>query len=145
MKLRILTYCLVNILFYFSLSFAQVLPDSNQIKAWQTFNELSENKWTLRWDEQTGTPAVMYGPKSISYSSIAKPEEAARKFLKEYSTIFNMKSNLSDLSEIRSQESNGVHVIDFQQEYEGIPVLGAEYSVAVGKENEIQMAAGKYF
>lgn len=126
-------------------SLAQVAPGEEQIKAWQAFNEQSGNKWTLRWNEKTGTPAVLYGPKTVSYLSINQPEEIALQFLKDHRAIFKMKSDLSDLSKIRSLESDGVTVIDFQQNYNGIPILGAEYSVAVGADKSIIMTAGNYF
>lgn len=143
-KSRFFSCVLILFLFVWT-AFGQVLPDSVQLRAWSQFNENYQNKWALRWDEQTGTPASIYGAKSVPYSSLTDPEEIARQFLKDHRVIFRMKSDLSDLSRLRSIESRGVHVMDFQQFYNGIPVLGGEYSVAVGSDKAIQMVAGKYY
>jgi hypothetical protein len=136
---------LVLILYgFFSFSFSQVLPDPTQLKAYENFNTRN-GKWILRWDQQTGTPAVMYGSKSISYSSLANNEKIARQFLKDQRAIFSMKNDLSDLSKLRELETKEGAVIDFQQYYKNIPIYYAEYSIAVGSDKTVYMAAGKYF
>lgn len=137
--------CVLLTLSFAFAALGQVLPDSVQLRAWYQFNQDYENKWVLRWDEQTGTPASIYGTKSLPYSSLTDPEEIARQFLKDNRAIFRMKSDLSDLTRLRSIESRGVHVLDFQQLYEGISVLGGEYSIAVGPDKAIQMLGGKYY
>jgi Zn-dependent metalloprotease len=129
---------------FFNFSFSQVLPDSTQLKAYENFNTRN-GKWILRWDQQTGTPAVMYGSKSKSYSSLENKEQIARQFLKDQSAVFKMKNDLSDLSKFREKETNEGAVIDFQQYYKNIPIYYAEYSVAVGPDKTVYMTAGKYF
>jgi Zn-dependent metalloprotease len=128
----------------YDFSFSQGLPDSTQIKAFEKFNSRN-GKWVLRWDQQTGTPAVMYGSKSISYASLENKEQIARQFLKDQSAIFKMKNDLSDLSKLRDLETKDSYVIDFQQYYKNIPIHTAQYSVAVGTDKTVYMAAGKYF
>lgn len=143
-KARLFSISIFLFLFHWTAS-GQVLPDSAQLGAWNDFNNSYQNKWTLRWDNETGTPASIYGGKTTPYSSLTDPEGIARQFLKDHRTIFKMRSDLSDLSLLRSLESRGVHVVDFQQFYEGIPVFGGEYSVAVGPDKTVQTVGGKYY
>lgn len=137
--------CLSALLLLVSIVQSQVLPDSSQLRAWEDFNGQYNRQWTIRWHEETGTPATIYGFKTTPFTSLATPDGIARNFLSQYRTIFKMKESLADLSVLRLIEDNGVYHVDFQQTYEDIPILGAEYSVAVGSDKAIQMVGGKYF
>jgi len=123
----------------------QVLPDQAQTEAWRTFNQKQGGKAFIRWHDETGTPATIYGFKSKPYSALQNPEDIARQFLKDNRIIFKMKIDLSDLNLLSDFEDNGVHHLDFKQTYRDIPVYGAEYSVAVGKDKTIHMAGGTYY
>lgn len=143
-KIRILLSATV-LLFVCGLSLGQVFPDSSQLHAWNQFNKGYRGEWIVRWNEETGTPATIYGSKTLPYASISDPEQIARQFLKENYLVFGMKQDLSDLSVLRKLESTGVTVIDFQQSYQGVDVLGGEYTVAVGPDKAVQMGGGRYF
>ncbi len=128
-----------------SFALAQVLPDNAQQEAWQHFNQQHGGKVFIRWHAETGTPATIYGFKSKPYAGLNRPDEIARQFLKDNRAIFRMDGDLSDLVLLRAFEDNDVYHIDFKQTYDGIPVYGAEYSVAVGADKTIHMAGGRYY
>lgn len=142
MKCRV--FSLIFFFFFTTFSFCQVLPDSSQFEAWKNFNDSYLGKWIIRWHEETGTPATIYGYKTEPIN-FADAEAIARQFLIQYRTIFKMQESLSDLTLLRRLQDNGLTHIDFQQSYKGIPVLGGEYSVAVGSDKAIQMVGGRYF
>jgi len=48
------------------------------LEAWKNFNEHNQNRWIVRWHEETGTPATIYGYKTEPYTSLATPEVIAR-------------------------------------------------------------------
>jgi Zn-dependent metalloprotease len=135
----------VLLLFLCGLSLGQVSPDSSQLRAWSQFNKGYRGEWNVRWNGETGTPATIYGSRTARYASISDAEQIARQFLKDNYLVFGMKQDLSDLSILRKLESTGVTVIDFQQSYRGVDVLGGEYTVAVGSDKAVQMAGGRYF
>lgn len=133
---------LVQIVLPFRL-LGQVGPDSIQIAAWDAFNNFYTNNWTVRWNENTGTPAFLFGHKTHPYGGT--PDQIARIFLLENKTMFNMKDTLQDLTLERIRESQGITHIKFRQTYEGVPVYSAEYYVHIGSDNRINMVNGKYF
>ncbi|MBW8036640.1 MAG: hypothetical protein FVQ79_13710, partial [Planctomycetes bacterium] len=143
--MRRIGYILGLLAAFASFALAQVLPDSAQQEAWQHFNQQHGGQVFIRWHVETGTPATIYGFKSKPYATLSGPEEVARQFLKDNRAIFKMDVNLSDLVLLRAFEDNGVYHIDFTETYQGIPVYGAEYSVAVGADKTIHMAGGRYY
>ncbi len=143
--MRRIGYILGLLAAFASLAFTQVLPDAAQLEAWQHFNRQHEENAVIRWHKETGTPATIYNFKSVAYTSIGKPEEIARQFLKDNRDIFKMKANLSDLVLLRQLEDNDMYHIDFRQTHKGIPVYGAEYSVAVDLDKTVHMTGGKYY
>lgn len=122
---------------------SQVTPDTAQIIAWEQFNSNYGNNWTIRWNEDTGTPASIYGHKTAPFSGTS--EDIARSFLIENRDIFNMRSDLADLVVEQIRESHGVTHVKFGQTYNEIPVYSGEYSVHFGSDNRVQMANGRYF
>ena len=139
------SYILGLLVAFSSFATGQVLPDQAQQEAWQNFNQKHGSKVFIRWHDETGTPATIHGFKSKPYSALRNPEEIARQFLKDNRVIFKMKKDLSDLNLLRDFEDNGVHHLDFKQTYRNIPVYGAEYSVAVGKDKTVHMGGGRYY
>lgn len=126
-------------------SLAQLVPDSAQLSEWNSFNSKYKEKWDICWNNETGTPGMIFGFKTQAYGTVSDAEAIARQFLKENRKLFKMKADLADLSVLRKLRSKDVDVIDFQETYQGIPVLGCEYSVVVGDDKSVRLAHGKYF
>ena len=122
---------------------SQVTPNPAQIIAWEQFNSNYGNNWTIRWDEDTSTPASLYGHKTTSY--FGNTVNVARSFLIDNRAIFNMRDDLADLVVKQIRESHGVTHIKFGQNYNGVPVYGGEYAVHIGSDNRVHMANGRYF
>lgn len=72
---------LIALFAFANVAFGQMLPDSTQLQAWKDFNDRHQGRWIVRWDEETGTPASIYGSKTPALNSRGTPEEIARQFL----------------------------------------------------------------
>jgi hypothetical protein len=105
-------------------TFGQVRPDTAQLSAWERFNSKYSYRWTILWDEQTGTPTAIYGHKTeANYFDVASPEIAARNFFLQNRTLFNIRPGIDDFQLIRNQTTLRVRHIDFQQIFRGVPVF----------------------
>ena len=124
---------------------AQKLPTDLQLRAWDQFSAEHQGQAVVQWNRDTGVPGIMYGFRSMSYSSKETPELAARHFLDDNRSLFRSPVGTSDLVLARSREDHGVHHIDFQQIYDGLIVLGGQYSVAVEGDNSVHAVAGRYY
>lgn len=120
-------------------------PDVVQLQTLEQFQTRHSSDLTVKWNNKTGTPSILYGFAWSSSSSEKNPQALARQFLNENRALFKMREGLSDLSLSRLRERNGVRYIDFQQYYEGIPVFGAEYRVVIGKDNTVHATGGQYY
>src|SRR5574341_354198 len=63
--------------------------------------------------------------------------KSVRNFLMEYSALFGIKIDLSDLEFIGKADGIGTVHIRYQQHHEGIPVLNAFTTVHLNKEHKI--------
>ncbi len=121
-------------------TFAQ---DSTQISAWNSFKTQNPGNWTIRWNDKSGTPAVIYLGKTKQFKGTAK--EIASSFLKENHKLIKMKADLSDLKFVRTLSHRGINDVKFQQTFNGIPVEGAEYMVHILSDGSIDMINGTYY
>ncbi|QXD15826.1 hypothetical protein GQ464_002435 [Rhodocaloribacter litoris] len=139
-----------RLLLFFTLTFlalapasAQPQPDTAQRAALDAFTARHGASWHIRWNEHTGTPASIFWGKTLPFTGT--PLEAARTFLQENHKLFKMRSDLSDLTHIRTQAHRGIHHVKFQQTYQGLPVEGAEYLVHIHEDGGVDMANGTYY
>jgi Zn-dependent metalloprotease len=122
---------------------AQNQPDAAQRVALDAFTARHGDSWRVRWNERTGTPASIFWGKTRPFKG--SPVEAARAFLRENRELFGMPPDLSDLRHIRTQTRLGINHVKFQQTYQGLPVVGAEYLVHVHEDGGVDMANGVYY
>ena len=145
MKTKIVVLCILFLTSAISMAVAQVSPDSVQKGLWEAFNQRYQGKWTIRWDEETGTPASIYGHRTEATSQItAGAEVVAKNFFAQNKRLFKLRANADDLTIKRQLEHQGMHHLYFLQTYSGIPVYGGEYNVTLGQDGSVRMVSGKF-
>jgi Zn-dependent metalloprotease len=116
-------------------------PAADLVAHWQAFRSRSSEPMAITWSMQ-GTPESIFGQLSEPVGVVS--ELTARSFLAENTQLFKMSGDLSDLKLERSFESPmGRHFV-FKQEYEGVPVYGAETSVHYNREGRIVALNNSY-
>ncbi|MEJ2745135.1 MAG: hypothetical protein P8123_05540, partial [bacterium] len=74
----------------------------------------------------------------------AAPEAVSRAFLKEYGSLFGVKSQAEELKVMRVRSAGGDRsFVRFQQHHKGVPVLGGEMVVQTDKKRNVVSANGE--
>ena len=74
------------------------------------------------------------------------PEQASRAFLNDHRAIFGIENIREELQIARSNESkDGRSRVQFQQMYQGLPVINSGYLVARNAEGAIHYVSGDYY
>jgi len=123
--------------------FAQVLPDSTQLRALEKFREDNGNNWIVRWDYKTGLPASVFGGRVNMKGN--NPETTARKFLQKYSQLFKIDPDNSNFKSKKITSRDKMYYVSFQQVYHNIPVYGAKYIITTDPYGNILSAKGRYY
>lgn len=145
----VISYMFVQGLGCFSILQAQELrPDSTQLRAFETFN--SQYGYQVYWSPKTGTPEAIFGAVTkqarVTDAVEQQPEKLARRFLKNQTAIFKMKQDLEDLEISRIRSVRGITHVDFQQKYQGVPIVGAKYFLHIDEaDKSVPMVNGYYY
>jgi Zn-dependent metalloprotease len=101
----------------------------------------SETPLAVSWSSRTNTPSSMYGELSAVYSKASLA--AATQFLADNAVLLGV----SDLQELKLQrEFNspmGQHYV-FQQQYQGLPVFGAQAAVHFNQQGQVVAVTNSY-
>ena len=119
------------------------MPTEAQKSEWKKFKKQDFVKWSISWDNKTGSPGFLYGPGISKYKGDAKT--IAKNFIEEIKGLFQKTEKANDFEIIKTKTVNGISHVRFQQNYNGIPVYGAQYIVHINKDNEVYLANGKFF
>ena len=109
---------------------------------WEAFRKANGLKWSVGWDHLLGTPRVLDGGRTEPIPGT--PEEAARRFLARYSSLFGMTHDLRDLKTLRIQESPGGTHVYFDQSFRGLPVFKGGVDVHLTERNEVHLVYNRY-
>ena len=60
------------------------LPNNSQLDAWEQFIIENGSNWKLRWNDQTGTQASLYGGKIKATGESFEPKKQISKFIDYY-------------------------------------------------------------
>lgn len=128
-----------------------VQPVISTEQAWQEFNEQNGNNWQVRWDENTGLPRKVFGyhtyPKSLSIQlvqQLKRPKYSIDEstadtiftsFVNENKPLFHIDVDALRTVELRKVGSRSI--IEYQQYYKNIPVLGALVSATLTHAGEV--------
>jgi Zn-dependent metalloprotease len=145
-KIFLATLLVVSLLVVFG--FKQIVeqkPDKEKrIEAGQLFNQKYENKFIIRLNDITGTPATIRGHRITKYSGT--PEQIARAFLNEEKVMLGIKNSDTDLELVnRNYLKKSGTTLQFRQKYNGVQILGSGYLVAVNNKGAIHYISGDYF
>lgn len=117
-------------------------PAPEVIVYWDKLRARGEGPLGVSWNVRTGTPQSIFGkvPAAIGGSS----ELAARSFFAENAPLFKMKQKEDDLVLVCSHKSLlGEHFI-FEQDYQGVPVYGAQVGIHFNRAGEIVVVNNTY-
>lgn len=95
----------------------------------------------IRWNSRTGTARSVRG--MLSEPGDGSPDMIARQFLREQHTLFGSQADGADLRHLRTVEQRGIRHVTFQQNYQGVPVFGAEITVHIDQADRVHMANGE--
>lgn len=123
------------------------IKNNETISAFNNFNQQNDFNWEIKWNNKTGTPKTLYKFHSSQLTGDelkGNPEDIARGFLSKHSNLFLMKKDLADLR--ISQISRGLASdhIRFIQTYNDLTVYGAETSVHMNKDGQIELINNNY-
>lgn len=129
---------------------SRILPGTPPAKAdsirkavFETFKDKNGPEWRITWNEKTNIPLTVFSGTTKPYSG--HPEQEAKRFLKENSQLFGMKSDLSDLKLLRIDTQRNIRHVRFQQTFRGVPVYDTHYLVHFRPDGRIDMANGHYY
>lgn len=97
----------------------------------------------IRIDQETGAPAFLTG--SINPPAGTGPADSAIRFFEENKSVYRMTDPRAELSPGRQEtDSLGITHVHLAQEYQGVPVFGADLAVHFSAKGKITAVNGKY-
>jgi len=110
-------------------------PDVKTRNAVRKFSEKNGNKWTVRYNPQTGAPeSLMRGKSSKRYPG-RKSRDRSDLFLKENAEMLNI--DVSSLKEAGETSFFGMNHLRYQQYYKGLPVEFSYTKVHMTEDGEV--------
>ena len=110
-------------------------PDVKTRNAVRKFSEKNGNKWTVRYNPQTGAPeSLMHGKSSKRYHG-RKNRDGSDLFLKENAEMLNI--DVSSLKEAGETSFFGMNHLRYQQYYKGLPVEFSYTKVHMTEDGEV--------
>ncbi len=126
-----------------------VAGNSNRVSAaLQKLQSDSVGQWRMTAHKETGLPRMLYGAKSKPYGG--KAEVAAQAFIQDNIGLFiprddTKKEAATDMPELKlsavKSAMPGSPVVEFREEYKGIPVYGASVTMLVDAEGRVKHVA----
>ncbi len=142
MKAKLLIVLLLPI-FLFDISIAQNLPDSSQSVALVSLLQKYPGNFSSHWNDRIGTPDVITFTNPVAFAKDQK--NSAINFLDEVSGMLKQRAKDDNLVLTKQNiDDKGIGHFLFNQEYEGIPVVGGELGITVLPNNCIQLALGSF-
>ena len=97
---------------------------------------------TAEIDAKTQIPISLFNIKKGPYSGTSV--EIAKTYLKENINTFKMKTDLSDLSNIKLQQSFGISHVNFYQSVNDVPVFRSDVVVSIDRNNFVTFVTNNY-
>ncbi len=117
-------------------------PAPEILPLWKEFAARSGAPIGVSWNEGTGTPQSIYG--KLSESVGVATEVDARRFLSDNHDLFKMPASTYELTLVSSFDSPmGRHFV-FEQNYQGLPIFGAEVKVHFNQAGEVVAVNNTY-
>lgn len=107
------------------------------------FNATYQDQWQIRWDENAGVPASLFGYRVTRYRGA--PAQAALAFLGAEKAMFGIEDAERNLRLARNTSEFGGAQVLYEQVYEGVPVLYSGYLVAFDDTGAIVFISGDYY
>lgn len=121
---------------------AEGQPAPEILPLWKEFAARSQAPIGVSWNDGAGTPHSVYG--KLSEPVGVATEVDARRFLSENAPLFKMHVSLYDLALTSSFDTPmGRHFV-FAQNYQGLPVFGAEVKVHFNQAGEVVAVNNTY-
>ena len=107
------------------------------------FNAANNGRWEIRWDDEAGAPATLFGGRVTDFAGT--PAQAAKAFLRANKGMFGIKDADRNLRLDRNTSDFGASQVLYQQVYEGVPVLHSGYLVVFDPSGAITYVDGSYY
>ncbi len=121
---------------------AEGQPAPEILPLWKEFAARSQAPIGVSWNDGTGTPRSIYG--KLSEPVGVATEVDARRFLSDNAPLFKMHVSLYDLTLTSSFDTPmGRHFV-LEQNYQGLPVFGAEVKVHFNQAGEVVAVNNTY-
>ncbi|MFZ5912453.1 MAG: M4 family metallopeptidase [Chloroflexota bacterium] len=145
---RILAFSVVFALLWSASGFSASAEDAQYTAPAQRQNDIyaqclnsGQARTTLEAETGTlrfvGTPHGRPIPQPTALSAKASPEAAARGYLSVCGSLFGLQDQASELAVIKQKADGERTTVRFQQEYQGIPVVGGEMILQMDGGNNI--------
>ncbi|HQR38064.1 MAG TPA: M36 family metallopeptidase [Blastocatellia bacterium] len=115
-------------------------PNNKAASAVDALRATTREELAVTWNDR-GTVSAVYGNLG-NYGGAT--ESAARVFLSRQSDVFQLRSDLVDLTLASDRDTPGGRVLDFQQDYLGVKVYQGVVSVAFDRDGNIAVTSGSY-
>lgn len=146
MRKKIFLAVTLLFLLSFSISFAQVLPTTNQVKAWNEFNNKYDGKFEIVWHKKTGTPKIIMGYKTEKTDMIKNgPLTVILDFFKNNERIFKIREGIDNFVTTFKKERYNSYHIQLMQTYKNLNVYTGGYKVSLTKDGSISMLNGRFY
>ncbi len=107
-------------------------------------SESSGGTLEVKWDENTGTPAVLAG--RLSRPSKHTPQWIAYEFLNQTKTLYGLKNPNKDMEVVEVDQSSGSMIrVRFQRLLFGVPVWGDGLTIKMDKQGVITLVEGRIY
>jgi len=148
---RILAFSVVFALLWSASGFSASAEDAQYTAPAQRQNDIyaqclnsGQARTTLEAETGTlrfvGTPAGRPIPQPAALPANASPEAAARGYLSVCGSLFGLRDQATDLSVLKQKADGDRTTVRFQQQYQGIPVVGGEMILQVdGNKNIVSV------
>ena len=105
--------------------------------------DLSVYQNARRINTRTNAPEALY---HVGFQATPDtPEAMARQYLQANANLLHLNDpDLNDLVHVRTQRSLVGHVVRFEQQVRGVPVLGGRIAVSINNDNVVTFVANEY-
>ncbi len=117
------------------------------VLAFNNFNQENNFQWKIEWNNKTGTPKTLYKYRSFELTGNkinSNPEDIAKGFLRNHSNFLMLKKDLADLRTTKISYGLSSSHVRFIQTYNNLTVYGAETSVHMNKDGQIELIHNNY-
>lgn len=118
---------------------APIKKDS--LSALDNLDKKTGGKVRVRWNERTGVSRSIRG--IMTEAKTGAGQDISNQFLTEHGKLFGVQKP-ADLQYVDTKARRGASHVKYRQTFQGLPVVGAEVTVHLDRQNRVNMVNGDY-